>query len=137
MVFALFQIVNRGNSPVIREWLAVPFGFVAGILGAAYNTNGPPVVIFGVLRQWDACEFRATLQSYFLPTGLLIIAGHGLSGLWTKTVFSYYGLALPGVLLAVWIGDRLHHRMDAQRFHNGIYLLLIGIALLLFLRILL
>jgi uncharacterized membrane protein YfcA len=136
IVFALFQLMNKRKTPAMREWLAVPFGFLAGILGAAYNTNGPPVVIFGVFRQWDSRAFRATLQGYFLPTGLLIIAGHGLSGLWTKKVFSYYGITLPVVLLAIWIGNNLHERLDTDRFHKGIYGLLTGFGLLLIIRIL-
>ena len=41
------------------------FGFFAGILGGAYNTNGPPVVIYGSLRKWSPATFRATLQGYF------------------------------------------------------------------------
>jgi len=92
-------------------------------------------VIYGLLRQWDPPAFRATLQSYFLPTGLLIIAGHGISGLWTRTVFTYYGLSFPAVLLALWLGNKLHNRLPAGRFNKSVYFLLIGVALLLIVRI--
>jgi len=44
---------------------AVPFGFLAGILGGAYNANGPPIVIYGVMRGWKKEAFRASLQGFF------------------------------------------------------------------------
>src|SRR5690606_17113359 len=40
-------------------------GFLSGILGGAYGLNGPPIVIYGNLRNWTPKNFRATLQGYF------------------------------------------------------------------------
>ena len=37
-------------------------GFGAGVLGAAYNTNGPPLVLLGALLRWSTDRFRATIQ---------------------------------------------------------------------------
>ncbi|MFQ5856424.1 MAG: hypothetical protein ACE5LU_12350, partial [Anaerolineae bacterium] len=47
-----------------RRWV-YPVGFVAGCLGGAYNTPGPPVIVYGSLRQWPKQEFRAMLQAFF------------------------------------------------------------------------
>lgn len=38
-------------------------GFSAGVLGGAYGMNGPPLVIYGSLRQWSPQQFRATQQA--------------------------------------------------------------------------
>ena len=35
-----------------RSWIAAPIGAVAGALGAAFSTNGPPMVIYGMLRNF-------------------------------------------------------------------------------------
>jgi uncharacterized membrane protein YfcA len=116
----------RPRLPVLRsEAGAFWFGMAGGILGGAYNTNGPAVVIYSALRRWPPEVFRATLQSYFFPTGLLILAGHGVTGLWTTRVLSSYLLALPIVLAAVWLGHVAHRRIPAGRFDRAVYALLL------------
>ena len=113
-----------------RRW-AYPFGFVAGVLGGAYNTNGPPIVIYGALRRWPPERFRATLQGYFLPTGLLILVGHGLAGLWTRQVFQLYALGLPLILTGIFLGGKLNRRIPAGRFEKFIYIALLALGFLL------
>jgi uncharacterized membrane protein YfcA len=114
--------------------LAFLFGFIAGVLGGAYNTNGPPVVIYGTLRRWAPDHFRATMQSYLLPTGFLILLGHGLSGLWTNLVFKYYFLSLPIIFLAIYIGGKAHKAMTQRHFDRYVNLALICMGVVLILR---
>lgn len=133
-VLVLFGAYNLTSLrlPVVKSGiLAYLFGFVAGILGGAYNTNGPPVVIYGSLQRWSPERFRATLQGYFFPTGLLIIAGHAFSGLWTRQVFTLFGAALPLILLAVFLGGKLNRRLTAGRFDRLVYLALVVFGLIL------
>jgi uncharacterized membrane protein YfcA len=113
------------------EWMAYPFGFIAGILGGAYNSNGPPVVIYGTLRRWRPDELRATLQGYFLPSSVIIVAGHGLGGLWTPAVLKYFLLSLPAALVAIWIGKRLHRVITPGQFDRLIHITLILVGFLL------
>lgn len=133
VVFALYRLVQPALWTLMTDKSAFLFGFIAGILGGAYNTNGPPVVVYGSLRRWPPQTFRATLQGYFFPTGLLIVVGHGTAGLWTRVVFQYYILVLPAVLLAIWAGGRLHRILPEGRFDRCIHvlLLLVGLYLLL------
>jgi hypothetical protein len=108
-------------------------GWIAGVLGGAYNTNGPPIVAYGMLRGWPPESFRATLQGYFLPTGLAILAGHGLAGLWTPAVFRAYLWALPGIVLGVVLGGLLNKRISHDLFTKLVYtsLAVMGAAMLL------
>ncbi len=108
------------------------FGFLAGVLGVAYNTNGPPIVLYGSLQGWSPERFRATLQSYFFPFGLFILAGHALSGLWTSQVFIYYAWTLPIILLAILLGSRLNGRIPSRLFDRIIYATLIFLGVFLF-----
>jgi uncharacterized membrane protein YfcA len=113
-----------------RGWAYV-FGFVAGVLGGAYNTNGPPLVLYGALRRWPPEQFRATLQGYFVLATVMIWVGHGLSGLWTLWVVTLYLLSLPLVLLALVLGARLNRRLSAKRFDRLLCVILLGLGLLL------
>lgn len=101
------------------------FGIAAGVLGGAYNASGPPVVIFALLRGWDAPSFRATLQGYFLATGVMVSLFHGFSGLWTGEVLRLFAMSLPAAFLSVWIGDRLACRIQARTLEQAVHVLLI------------
>lgn len=133
MGFALHQWF-RPHFRTVSVKAAWIFGFFAGILGGAYNTNGPPVVVFGTLRRWDPARFRATLQGYFFPTGLLILAGHGLGGLWTREIFHLYLTCLPVVLAAVLAGNFLHARIPTAGFMRAVYGFLMVLGLSLFMQ---
>jgi uncharacterized membrane protein YfcA len=124
------RLARMANEPKRFPWIV---GWVAGVLGGAYNTNGPPVVAYGMLRGWPPGSFRATLQGYFLPTGLAIVAGHGLAGLWTPTVFRDYLYALPGIVAGVVLGGFLNRRISHELFTKLVYvsLALMGAAMLL------
>jgi uncharacterized membrane protein YfcA len=132
ILFAGYRLLNPALPRLARDWPALPFGFLAGILGGAYNTNGPPAVVYGTLRGWPPATFRATLQCFFLPTGLMILAGHGVAGLWTPTVLRIYLYALPVILLAILLGGRANRAIGHQRFQRAVYGALIVMGILLF-----
>jgi len=128
-LFGLYRLIRPQFPPLRGPIWAYLFGFFAGILGGAYNTNGPLIVVYSSLRRWQPPEFRATLQGYFLPTGLLIIIGHGIAGLWTHQVISFYLYALPVILLSIAVGGWLHHRLSSEFFQRLIYLFLVGMGI--------
>lgn len=126
--FSTFCLLGRMTFTLRTDRTAWLFGLAAGILGGAYNTNGPPLVIYGTLRRWSAEQFRATLQGYYLPTGVLIALAQGLAGLWTLRVVEYYLLALPLVLGSVLAGRAIHRRLPSRRFASGVHLLLLVVG---------
>ncbi len=135
--FGIYSLARPRLLTIRGEKSAFAFGFIAGILGGAYNSNGPPVVIYGTLKRWDPETFRATLQGFLFPTSLFILAGHGLAGLWTGPVIRTYLYALPLVFAAVYLGGRINQAFSTERFAKGVYVLLIALGLLLLARTLL
>jgi uncharacterized membrane protein YfcA len=132
VAFGLYSLI-RPNLPTLgSEKLSYVFGFVAGILGGAYNTNGPPVVVYGALRDWSPESFRATLQGYFFPTGLVVLMSHGLAGLWTPRVTRLYVCALPVIVIAVLLGGRVNRMVSSGQFNRIVYGFLILVGALLF-----
>ncbi len=99
--FSAYKLAIKSPRGKIHENWAYIFGFIGGLLGGAYNTNGPPAVIYASISGWKKETFRASLQGYFLPTGGFILIGHGLAGLWTSTVINNYLYCLPLVIIAV------------------------------------
>lgn len=130
--FSLWSLFNRRTLKAIpRQWAPV-FGIFAGILGGAYNTAGPPLVIFGTLRQWPPERFRANLQSYFLLGGTTVLAVHITRGAVTSDVLMMTGWCLPMVAAAAILGHRLAKSVTTEQFTRVVHigLLLIGTLLL-------
>ncbi len=130
--FGLYNLIIPNLPRLLNDNWAYLTGIIAGILGGAYNTNGPPVVIYGMLRRWDPAKFRATLQGYFLPTGLAILITHGLAGMWTPRVVDLYLYSFPVILLAVFLGGKLNQIIPQGKFDKIVhsFLVLIGILLI-------
>lgn len=131
VAYGSYSLARPGLSRLSRPSWALPFGFAAGALGSAYNFNGVPVVVYGTLRRWEPDRFRGTLQAHFLVSGVLVVSGQGLGGLWTPELFTLYGLALPAVLAAVVLGTLLHRRIPAERFGHLVHVVVIALGIVL------
>ena len=130
--FAGYRLLAPRLMRFADDRWAFGFGFTAGLLGGAYNAQGPPIVIYGVMRHWSPAEFRATLQGFFVPTTIVLLFCHWYKGLWTREVGIDVLVSLPFVLLAIPLGKVFHRRLAKGKFERYVDLLLlaIGIALL-------
>ena len=61
MLFAAYSLLTPGLLYLKMEQSSFPFGFLAGILGGAYASPGPPVILYGIFRQWPPAVFRISL----------------------------------------------------------------------------
>lgn len=133
--YSLYAIFARGKLYVESDsklWLFI-CGFLSGILGGAYGVNGPPLVVYGNMRRWNAKQFRATLQAYFLPASLTGVIIYVFQGIVTLTVIKYFVISLPAVFIAIFLGRYLNHKLKDATFYKFVYwgLLLIGTFLIL------
>lgn len=138
LLYGVFGLARPGAR--IRNekaWLPWLVGWTAGVLGGATNTNGPPVVAYGMLRGWPPERFRATLQGYFLPTGLMILAGHGIAGMWTGEVFRFYLYSLPAIVIGVVLGGLVNRKLTHDLFAKFVYGFLAAMGAVLLVRTLL
>jgi hypothetical protein len=127
LAFSIYSLAGRNQHELHDDRLAPLFGFSAGVLGGAYGVNGPPLVVYGVLRRWTPVQFRATLQGYFLVASIAGMTGYALSGLWTRTVSGYFLLSLPFAVIAIFAGRAVHRRLSSTRFLIAVH---IGLALI-------
>ena len=123
--FAACNLLRRSEARLHDDRQAAGYGFVAGVLGAAYNTPGPPLAIYGSLRGWSPTVFRATIQGYFLPTGVLIVVQHALLDHFTQTIFWHFAAAVPLMAVAVWAGRRVSRDVPKSIFRRAVDVLLI------------
>ncbi len=119
---------KRGCS---SRW-AYAAGFLAGSLGGAYNTPGPPLALYGALRQWPKQEFRAGLQLIFFVSGSLTVLSHAVASHLTAAVLWLYAGTPLALLSGMLIGIRIDRYVDKKRFRVGVLvlILLLGLSLL-------
>ncbi len=137
-IFSFFSNnVNEENDEELTTISINPYwgtiaGFIAGILGGAYNANGPPVIIYASYAHRKKGAFRSILQAFFIVNGFIIIAGHAITGLITKDVFRYSFYGLPGLVLGMLIGFYIDRFLTPQRFRNVVVIgiILLGLGLL-------
>lgn len=134
ILYSMYSL--RGSRKVNLEkdhlsWLFV-CGFLSGIFGGAYGLNGPPLVIYGNMRNWTSQHFRATLQAYFLPASILGMLGYWYQGLWNNEVTHYFLVSIPAIIPALFLGRYLNRRLKGEAFFKYIYagLIIIGLVLI-------
>lgn len=133
IAYALYALVRPAAPPLRSHRWIYPAGFAAGCLGGAYNTPGPPLIVYGSLRQWPKEEFRAILQALFFLNALLIVVSHHVAHNLTTDVFTFYLYAAPALLLGILAGSRFDRRLDKDRFRTiiTVMILVLGVSLVL------
>ena len=105
---------------------------LAGVIGGAVGTPGPPVVLYATTQGWGPRTIKANLQAFFVVNQVVILAGYGWAGLLTDEVWRLAAVfALPAVA-GVALGVGLFDRVDAVRFRRIVFALLFvsGLTLL-------
>ena len=113
-------------------WL---LGASAGVLGGAYNTPGPPAIVYGSLRRWPRDEFRAVLQALFFVNGAIVVVSHGLAKHLTAQVLTYYLWAVPALVMGILVGSRLDRTVNHERFHSLVLGMILALGVLLLLQL--
>lgn len=136
MIFSIYSLLTKKKRHLTEDswtWMGI-CGFLSGILGGAYGLNGPPLIYYGNIRQWQGPHFRATLQAYFLPMSFLGVLGYSIKGLVDQQLLFYFLVSLPGVIPAVLLGRYLNKRLFGPGFFKYVYVLLTLLGLILVLQ---
>jgi uncharacterized membrane protein YfcA len=104
---------------------AVAAGAVSGILGGSTSMSGPPAVLYLLGTEKDVEAFRGTILAFFLPMGLVTIAGLAAVGRVTPDVVRTSVIALPALVVGLVIGAWLRYRVREESFRLLVLLFLI------------
>lgn len=134
-LFALRSLLNlQGNKPV-SQWWAIPASLTGGTVGGLFGTGGPPYVIYLNHRIRDKTALRAAFSALFFLEGLVRIATFMAAGLLLASSVWWAALgALPLMLVALWLGGRVHVGITAAQLNRLIGLLLLGASVSLALK---
>ena len=114
-----------------RRW-GLGAGVLAGVIGGAVGTPGPPVVLYATTQGWGPRTIKANLQAFFVVNQAVILAGYGWAGLLTDEVWRLAAVFAVPAIAGVALGVGLFNRVDSVRFRRIVFALLFvsGLALL-------
>lgn len=132
MVYGVYQLLPL---PELRgsRLFAVPGGALGGLIGTVFGAGGAFYIIYLGLRGLDKNALRATFAANFLIDGGIRLVGYTAYGFFDRTALVYIAAALPIVVIALFLGGRVHSSLSPVVFTRLIsgLLLVSGVALLL------
>ena len=120
MLRARRPAIGPGNGPALAA------GALAGLLGGAFNINGPVVTLYAAARGWGKEDLHPALQLYFLASGLAIVALHGAAGITNRQVLLAAASSLPALGLGSLAGWEVHRRVSEERYRRLLLLTLLA-----------
>jgi uncharacterized protein len=135
LAFGLFVILlaslqlwlsRRSGAPVplpraLGGGLLVGGGLAHGLFG-----SGGPLIVYVIGREiGDKGSFRSTLATMWIPMNAALVVNYLMRDLYDAEVMKLSAAALLPVILATVIGERVHARLDAERFRTAVWLLLL------------
>lgn len=124
-VYAIYALTGFRLPALHHPIWAWMFGFVGGLLGGAYNTSGPPAVVYGNCRKWTPQEFKSNLAGYFLVGSMMVVSTHWLSGNFTSIVWSNFWVTLPALLLGFLLGQSMDRWINPESFRRIVLVMLV------------
>jgi uncharacterized membrane protein YfcA len=127
--YALYALLDLRLPKLQHPAWAFGFGFFAGLLGGAYNTSGPPVIVYGSCRRWLPAEFKSNLQGFFLLNSALVIASHLISHNITQVVLNNFLVSLPAIGVGLLAGISLDKYINPVVYRKVVLGLLVIMGL--------
>jgi uncharacterized membrane protein YfcA len=127
--YSLYALLGLKMPRLEGAFWAYLAGLFGGLLGGAYNTSGPPVILYGDCRRWPPDEFKSNLQGYFVVISIGIVASHALNGNLTPRVWNLFWWTTPFILVGIIAGLSLDRWLKPDVFRKIVLFLLLVMGL--------
>jgi hypothetical protein len=124
-LYALYALVGFRLPELTHPLWAWIAGALSGLLGGAYNTAGPPIIVYGNCRGWDAAQFKSNLSGFFVINSLFVTASHFFNGSFTPDVTRAILFCLPATLIGFLLGQSMDKWLNPELFRKIVLALLI------------
>lgn len=127
ILFALKILIEKSEGvkrQVSRIWAPVS-GFLGGCVGGMFGLNGPPMVLYLAHQLKDKQAFRATLYSVFFVDACYRLILYSFNKLITIEVIKFALYLTPFLLIGLFLGSKLHTKINERVFKKVIALILV------------
>ncbi|MBN2571699.1 MAG: sulfite exporter TauE/SafE family protein [Ignavibacteriales bacterium] len=133
LTFVIYKTLIKINSTKVNSKYAYISGFFSGLLGGAFNTSGPPVIIYFAMNDYDKVFKKAQITGYFIVLSFFIVSIHFFTGLTTKNVFWDFVKSIPVVIMGIIIGSFFFTRIRTEIYDKIILIILFLLSIYLIL----
>ncbi len=111
-----------------RENITSKFGMylalgVGAVVQGMFSTGGALINVYTASRIQDKSEFRATMVAVWITTNVISLIYRVLVlHMYTKTICMSIVYALPLIVVAFLIGNRIHQLVPNEKFMNWVYI---------------
>jgi uncharacterized membrane protein YfcA len=124
--YAALSLAGRQPRATWLREHRVGLGVASGALGAAFSTNGPPVILHVAAHsEWDPDRQKATLVLFFTLSSAITVTAHALSGLVTHDVLVLYCWCIPLLVLGTRLGIALYRRLGPHDYRRLTFVLVL------------
>ena len=127
--YALYALIGFKLPSLEHPLWTYLAGLLGGLLGGAYNTSGPPVIVYADCRRWPPAVFKSNLQGYFVITSLAIVISHLLNGNLIPEVWRMFWWTLPFIAVGLFAGLSLDRWLNPVLFRRIVLFLLVFMGL--------
>ncbi len=131
LLFVIFTIFRFIKHTGVKKEYGIIYGLLSGLLGGAFNTNGPPVLIYFYLKGWDKTRQKSMITGFFIFSSTFIVLTHLIGGISSGKTYIDFLTTLPAVLIGIFIGTRLFSKVSTEFFNKFILIGLTVIAVIL------
>lgn len=131
MLIALKKMLIKKEMKM-TGWMLNTILLAAGIIHGMFVSGGALLVVYATAVLKEKESFRATVASVWvvLNTGLMI--SDISQGYMTSSVMKMTGISIIPLFLAIYVGNKIHEKIDQKSFMKITYILLLasGISIL-------
>lgn len=114
---------------------AVVCSSLSGAASGFFGIGGPPMVVYYLARFGDdKYAYLATLQLFFLVTGIYSTVGRLMNGILTLDLVWYIFAGIGGILVGNFLGSKVVQKINVQMMKKCIYIFLAAVGVLTFLQ---
>ncbi|MEL4895920.1 sulfite exporter TauE/SafE family protein [Crocosphaera sp. Alani8] len=135
--YAIYSLLELPLPIISSHKWGFGFAFLSGLLSGAYNTGGPPIVIYGSCRRWTQEEFKTNLNFFFFCNVIIIFINHLLQGNYTTQVINLFLSNIPIIFVGLTLGFLLSDRVNLLVFRKLVLVLLVITGLQLLIKVIL
>jgi len=136
MAFLLKMTIFKGFN--FGKHKQTSWGVVAGLVGGWFQgmigTGGPVFTMYMAVALPRKAAFRATLIYLFFATSVVRVLVSIQTGLLNKRVFDLAWPAVIPFLIAIFVGQRVHHKIDDKYYRMAVWIILFFAAVTMLLK---
>ncbi len=135
--YAIYSLLELPLPLINSQKWGYGFAFFSGLLSGAYNTGGPPIVIYGSCCRWTPEQFKSNLNFFFFCNVIIVLINHFLQGNFTSEVLQLFVRNIPIIFIGLVLGFFLSNRVNLLLFRKLVLSLLVIAGLQLIIKVIL